>query len=76
MRGGLPLSVTVQVMVPLPLASATVLYFKPWMSACERPEVAEVTCVTPSAFHKVTKAGIEVIEKVSVCAASAAPPAL
>ena len=54
-----PLSCTVQVRLPLPLALATVLYFRPcsWVSVTV---VLAVTCVVPSASQSVMCAGITV----------------
>ena len=61
-----PLSVTVQLIVPVPLASVTVLYFKPCISVSVRPVVAVVTEVVPSFFHKVSCDGMLVIVYVKV----------
>ena len=55
-----PASVTVQLMLPLPLASATVLYFRPCHSVSD--SVAPVvTEVLPLAFHKLMKSGMAVM---------------
>ena len=52
----LPLSVTVQVTLPVPLASATVLYFSPCNSAAVTVPLT-ITCVVPSALKICTYDG-------------------
>ena len=69
-----PLSVTVQVMLPIPFASATVLYFRPSISASVKPVAPVVTDVVPSVFHRVTKLGMLVIAYVRVWLDSSLPP--
>ena len=54
-----PLSTTVQVRLPLPLAPATVLYLRP-CSCASVTVVLALTCVVPSASHRVVNAGIAV----------------
>ena len=54
-----PSSTTVQVMLPVPLAFATVLYWRPASSEAVTV-LPVVTAVVPSLLNRVTKAGMAV----------------
>jgi len=71
-----PLSVTVQVRFPFPLASATVLYFRPCKAVRSASVVFSKIWVVPSASQTVMNDGIPVTLYVSVCVDSFVGPGL
>ena len=68
-----PLSCTVHVMLPVPLAFATVLYFKP-CSSLAVSVAPDVTAVVPSALYRLMKLGTPVTVYVKLCVVSSSPP--